>query len=384
MYRIVNARKRRLTMAADWLGRLAFALPRLLRGAPEPLHAVDPDRVRKILVIRTAYVGDVLLTMPMLAPLAARFPQAEISVLTAPGAAPLLWHNPLVARVLTCAPFWFYPASPKHEWLDCVRRLRQERFDLVIEARGDIREILGLARLVPARWRVSYAVGGGAFALTHVVPHPAVNHRVLYHLDIARFLGASVDPEHPDWGLVFTPEEREWTEDLLRRKGLDRGCIAVHPGARAPLKVWLPERYALSCDLLSRHSGLPVVLLGTQSESAAVAAIVARMQEPSVNLAGQLGLRELGALMSRASLVVCNDSAPMHLAVACGAPVAALFGPSKPEQTGPWSPRSVVVARDFPCRESCDETTCTHPEHQACLRAITPEDLVTAALPLLG
>ena len=156
MYKIVNRRKYLLTACADAVLR-AVCWPRRLGRPPPPV----PESIASILVIRTAYVGDVVLTLPLLKPLRDRFPAAKISFLTSSGAAPLLRNHPQVDEILTYDPFWFYPHSPKRAYLQWRRAMRPRRFDLVIEARADLREILMLVRPLRARCKVSYAVGGG-------------------------------------------------------------------------------------------------------------------------------------------------------------------------------------------------------------------------------
>ncbi len=379
MYRIFNPRKRAAIRIADAVGHVLWALPRFL-SRPKP---IDPREVHSILVIRTAYIGDVIMTLPLLAPLKSRFPQAKITFLTSPQAAPLLHTNPYVDKVLTHAPFWFYD-TPVSNYPPFLKKLRRHGFQLVIETRGDIRDISLLAYPLAADHKVAYAVGGGGFLLSHTVPHPAVNHRVRYHLDIARYLGASVNNDDPvEWGVYLKEEENLEAQAFLRKQGVSGDFIAVHPGGRVPLKSWSPHRYAKTYDSLGKQTGLPLVLLGSPGECDTASRICQAMERPLINVCGRLGLRTLAAVLSRAALLVCNDSAPMHLAACCGIPVAALFGPSKPEQTGPWGVPSVVVSHDIACRAACDETTCTHTEHHACLERVGSEELVQGALTLL-
>jgi lipopolysaccharide heptosyltransferase II len=379
MYRIFNKKKRRATMLADAVGRVLWAPARLQRDTAP----VRPELVESILVIRTAYIGDVVLATPMLRPLKERFPGASLSFLTSRASAPLLEHNPWVDEILAHDPFWFYPRpggarQGLAEHRAFMRGLRGRRWDLIIEARGDIREILMFVRPLRARYKVSYGVGGGDFLLSHVVPHPEVNHRVRYHLDMARFLGADVDEHDLDWGVYLTTEEQEAVEAVLERAGVARPFCAAHPGSRVPLKRWPAERYARAFDLVAERTGLPVVLLGAPDEREQVRAVAAAMRTPSVDLSGALSLRQLAGVLERAALFVGNDSAPMHLAAAADTPQVALFGPSKPDQTGPFSPVARVAAKEFSCRAACDETVCTHPRHNACMTDLEPEDVVRA------
>ncbi len=70
----------------------------------------------------------------------------------------------------------------------------------------------------------------------------------------------------------------------------------------------------------------------------------------------------------------------MHIAAAMKTPIVALFGPSKSDQTGPYATIARIVSKPFACREACDETSCTHHIHQACMKAITPGDLLKGVI----
>lgn len=119
MYKIINKKKLAATAAADVLGKLLFFLPRLFRTRGE----IRSGEVGRILVIRTAYIGDVVMTLPILKPLKELFPRATISFLTSTGAAPVVQNNPFVDEVLAYDPFWFYP-SPKRLYWRFISRLR--------------------------------------------------------------------------------------------------------------------------------------------------------------------------------------------------------------------------------------------------------------------
>ncbi len=381
MYKIVNRKKLLATLLIDSIGKVLFQPWRMFRK-PGP---IQPESIRNILLIRTAYIGDVVMTLPMLKPLKARFPQSKISVLTAPGAAPLLEQHPLVDEVIPFAPFWFYPTGwgGIRAYLSFIRKLRPRKFDLLIEARGDIREILFLVAPLRSRYKVSYGIGGGAYLLTHEVPYNQLRHKVEYHLDICRFLGC---PDVPlEWGLRFSAAEREQARQLLAGLGVQPPYLCAHPGSRLPLKIWPAEYCAVLYDQLMEKYGLPLLLFGgSKADNDLVKQISSRMQRKSVNLAGRASLRQMAALLEQASLFVCNDSAPMHIAAALNVPTVAVFGPSKSVKTRPFSSCGVAVEKDFPCRFSCDESTCSRTTAQECMRAVLPEDVLRAAEILLA
>lgn len=377
MYKIVNRKKLCATIAADIVGSLVFAPARLFRRR----ERIRPAEVRELLVIRTAYIGDVVMTLPILKPLRERFPNARISFLAGTRSTALLENNPYLDAIVGYDPFWFYPTRVA-DYRQVIGRLRQTDFDLVIEARADIREILMLVGPLKARHKVSYAIGGGGYLLTDVVPYGGLKHKVEYHLDIARHLGCDVGTV--EWGVYLRDEEQRHVEALLRRAGVGGPFVAIHPGSRLPLKMWFPERYAALCDALASGCGLPAVVLGAPEERQLTDRVAQSVSSKIVNLAGALNLRELAGVLSRATLFVCNDSSPMHIAAAMKTPTVALFGPSKSVETSPYGPLSRVVEKDYPCRFTCDESTCGNSaKPHGCMRDISLDDVLRAAQELL-
>lgn len=202
MYKIINRRKLIVTQAADIVGRALYT-PFKIFNKPQ---AIAPEAVKSILIIRTAYIGDAIMTIPILKPLKEHFPNAKLTFLTSEGAAQALANNPHLDEILTYNPFWFYNTA-KGKYLNFLMEIRKHSFDIVIEARADIREILLLAAPIRAKRKVSYDVGGGGYLLTDVVPYETLKHKVEYHLDIARYLGADVNSV--DWAIYPTDVEKK-------------------------------------------------------------------------------------------------------------------------------------------------------------------------------
>jgi heptosyltransferase-2/heptosyltransferase-3 len=384
-YKIINRRKLRLVRALDLL---LDAGPGLLHwggdgdGPPGPL----PERVERILVVRLAYAGDVLLTLPVFAPLRRRFPAARITLLTCRLAARLLEACDGPDEVLEFDAPWFFgkrgdpwPAVPS-----LVRRLRQERFELGIDFRADVRNILFTLYLPRIPCRVSYVSGGGAALLTHPVVWSEWKHKAEFHLDILRGVGIPCSLQPPE----LHPSE-SWARELepfgLPEPGGPERLVVVHPGARVPLKRWPATRFRrLVAQLLGRDE-VHIAVTGSADEVELCAAVAAQLPEHRVRqLAGRLTVQGLAALLARAGLLITNDSMPMHLGAAVGTPVVAIFGPSKPRETAPLGEGHRVVAADYPCRYTCDELRCLNNRQQACMEAIRVEDVLRAVDHLLS
>jgi ADP-heptose:LPS heptosyltransferase len=338
-------------------------------------EAISAESIREILVIRTAYIGDVIMTLPVLKPLKDRFPGSRITFLTSSSAKDILKNNPYVDAVLAYDAFWFYPV-PKRKYPEFLSQFRKRRYDLVIEARADIRDISLLVLPARAQYKVSYDVGGGAYFLTHVAPYQGLKHKVEFHLDLVRYLGCSTDGV--EWGIYLTSEEKEQVRAILEQSGVRKPYICAHPGARLQLKRWPMERCAELYDKVIDNFKTPLVLLGAESEKELLAEITGKMQHKPVILTEKTALRSLAGILAESELLICNDSAPMHVAASMGTPTVALFGPSKSVETSPYGNASQVVEKDFPCRYSCDESSCGYKRYHACMMDIQVEDVYNA------
>ncbi|MBF0557613.1 MAG: glycosyltransferase family 9 protein [Nitrospirae bacterium] len=370
-YKIINRKKLYATMLADIIGNLLFLPKRLLTKKEE----IIPDAIKEILVVRTAYTGDAMMTVPMLRPLKERFVNARLSFLTSTGAGELLRGSPYIDEIITYDPFWFYN-SAKGDYMEFISGLKRKSFDLVIEARGDIRELLLIVYPLKARFRVSYGFGGGSYVLTHCVPYREMKHRIEYHLDLARSIGCKT--ENAEWGIYLSAEEKKKAADVLESHGIRKPFISVHAGGRLPLKRWITDRYALLYDKLKEKYDLPIVMLGSKEEQGQAAEITNKMKHTPFLMAGKLTIRELAAVLSESALFVCNDSAPMHIAAAMKTPTVAIFGPSKSIETAPYGNAHRVVEKDFPCRYACDESSCRFSRYHACMGDIEVNDVLHA------
>jgi len=295
---------------------------------------------KKILVVRLGAIGDVVNALVFATALKRAEPSVEIGWAVHALSLPLIEAHPMIDRVH----LWRRERGVRG-FLALLRDVRRERYDMAI----DLQRIFksgALARLSGARRVLGYdkARAKEASWIWSNERIPAGDpgaHMVEQYLEVARHLGIEApQPEH------LLPEDEDasnWAEHLVSELG--GSPVVINVGASKPANRWVPERFgevARAC--LDRH-GLPVCLTGGPDDvrSALVAAETAGPDERLRNLVGLTDLRQLAALESRAALFVGCDTGPMHLAVACGAPVVALFGPADPRRTGPFGDRNRVV-----------------------------------------
>jgi ADP-heptose:LPS heptosyltransferase len=203
---------------------------------------------------------------------------------------------------------------------------------------------------------------------------------ILRLLALTTFLGAPSQGDHLEWPVTATD-----VAGLKRCPGastLRAGAYAcVHPGARSATRRWPADRFAEVADRLAEH-GLRVVLTGSEDERGLTRAVVERMRAPAVDLAGELDLGAMAALMSDARLLVSNDTGVSHLASALGVPSVIVFSVSDPAR---WAPldrtrhRCVIPALEG--RRSCDHPGC--PANRPCARSIPAEPVWREARDLL-
>ncbi|MBN2373235.1 glycosyltransferase family 9 protein [bacterium] len=382
-YKIINKKKLVCVILIDAIGFLFIRPFLFLRGK----RRINKDRIKKILVVRLAYIGDVIMTLPVLRPIRDEFPRAKIYFLTGEKEAKIIEGNPYIDHIITYDAFWFYPAGIKETvrgYLNMVKRIKGEGFDMAIDFRGDIRNILFVLFASRAYYRISYGSGGGGYLLTYVIPFDKIKHKISYHLDILRSLDIKINEPMPE--IHLSRAEEVFRNRIFGSNGIKDSdmVIGVHPGGRKLLKRWDPEGYINVLERLMKDFSAKIIITGSSEDEGVAGAILSRIDKNrAISLCGKTGLKELSSLIKGFRLFITGDSAPMHIASATGTPVVAIFGPSKSRETGPYGRFCRVVEKDFPCRFDCDEDVCKNRIHHGCMKAITPDDVYTAARELI-
>lgn len=312
-------------------------------------------------MVQTAWLGDVLLTTPLLAALAAR--HGPVDVLVTPDAAPLVATHPAVAAVRT----WDKRGRDRGLvafWRQ-ARALRARGYGLAVLAQGSFRSGL-LARAAGIPRRVGFADEPGAVWCTERRPRPA-GHQAERLLALVPDGARAAEPGRAAaLSLTLTAGDHAAAEAALAGAGVTGPFVALAPGSARPTKRW-PHYRALAAALAA---DVPVVVIGAPGEGWGSAAA----GQGVADLTG-LPLRASAAVLARAAAVVANDSAPLHLAQAVGAPVVALFGPTHPRLGfGPRGPRDVALGLDLACRPCSTHGGARCPlRHHQCLRALDPD-----------
>jgi len=321
------------------------------------------------LVIQTAFLGDVVLTTPLLDALAAR--HGPVDVVTTPAAAPLIETHPAIRRVIP------YDKKGRDRGLGgllrLARALRAERYECAYLPHRSLRTALAawLAR-IPRRvgfddgWRSLY---------TDVRRRPKQGHEIDRVLALA---GVAMHRARP--ALHVTLADRTATEGFLREHGIAERFVALAPGS-----IWGSKRWPYYRELAERLAARVGILVVGGPEDAGLAAditaAVARSGGQAVSGCGRLTVRQAAEAIRRAAVLVTNDSAPLHLAQAVDTPTVAIFGSTVPSfGFGPRGPRDRVVQVDgLPCRPCSAHGPPSCPlGHHLCMKSLSVQDVLQA------
>ena len=328
-------------------------------------------------VIQTSFLGDTILTTPLLAQVARRGP---VDVVTTPAAASLLTGHPAVRDVIK------YDKRGAHAGLfgltTLASRLRSARYDTAFLAQGSLRSA-ALAFLARVPERIGFATSAGSWLYTTKVSYRDDLHHAARLLLLSRPNGREPTPEETRPSLAPGAPERQLVDDLLRRNGVaaeDR-LIALAPGSVWGTKRW-PYYPQLAASLADAGR---IVVVGGPDDSSLALEIRAAVPN-AIDATGALPMLGSAALIGRSAVIVTNDSSPLHLASAMGTPTVAIFGPTVPDfGFGPLAPSSVVVGHESlacrPCHRHgprrCPLT------HFRCMRELTAEAVAEQARRLI-
>ena len=340
--------------------------------------ALREGEPRAILFLRVDRIGDMILSLPALRALRARFPRTRITVLASPSNQALLRPDPSVDEVLVLKagrlrPLHLMALSPA---------LRRRRFDWVLDPFPEQDPLPVLAALLcGARRRIGFG-GSLRSRLYHAVlppPPPGRHFRDLTH-DLVRALGAAADPGPPR--PVLLEEEHGFARRWLAQQGLSGSAlIGIHPGGTYPSQRWPLTHHAALIRMLRAAALGRVVLLGGEGDGASIAAIRRQAGFPLPALVSR-DLRRAAAVLARCRLFIGNNSGPLHLAAALGIPTVSFRGPTR---AGRWTPlggpHRVLERPELECL-GCERGACPRGSH-ACLAGISPREAFAAVAELL-
>ena len=307
----------------------------------------------KILIVRLSAIGDCILTMPMVNMLKKAWPTSQIHWIVDCGVSQLLENYSPIDRVIRLQKGFLL--RPK-EMLGLRRQLRDEQYDLVIDAQGLFKSgMLSWLTGCPRRHGFDRChAREGASLFYSQRRHPLSEHIAQRHLellemcDIPMAIDDGVEPSYCDYG---------WQDDLLESskiqfeiRSLDlepNRFIAINPGAGWESKRWPIDRYAELADQIFSASGLRSLVVWGNARELELARTLVALSPKAAVLAPETDLLSLSQWLHRARLFIGSDTGPMHMAAATGTTCLALYGTTLAQRSGPYGPNHQSIQRRY-------------------------------------
>ncbi len=348
----------------------------------------DLPNITSILVIKPCCIGDLILATPAIGQLKKSFPHAKIAVATGPWSRDILINNPDVDEIIDSGQVGIGSKVSLKEYFSLVSKLKNKDFQLcLVLDRSPLVSLLPFLAGIPIRAGLDSK--GRGFPLSIRVPVTEGRHEAELYLDTVRALNIGIN--EPELKFRVSDSALQWAKEKLSPQVgplvvLQAGG-GVNPGSSMFEKRWPLESYSELAGLFIEQ-GYRIVAIGDQSDKEAASYLMSlhnKNGEGVIDLAGQTTLEQLGAAISVSSLYIGNDSGPTHLAAAVGAPVVAIFGPSKPQTYAPYTKKKRVIYKGEHC-VNCQFSggllrECRN--NMRCMKEINVEEVWTAVQDLL-
>ena len=318
-----------------------------------------------ILIIHTAFIGDIVLSTALVSKVKEKYPDSDIYYLTIPLGKEILKNNPKIKEVIV------YDKRGKDKgfgaFISFIRRIRKLKIDICLTPHRYLRSSI-LSLLSGAKIRVGYDIANLSFVFNKKIKYDKTKHEVEKLLSF-------VDDDTKRFELEMYPNEKNKLkiDTLVKNLSKNKKIILIAPGSKWFTKKWPEEYFRILIQSLSKRNDLLIIITGGKEEKE----IELDLNSKVLDLRGEISLLELAELTKRASLVVSNDSAPIHITSAFpNTRIIGIFGPTVKEfGFFPWSKNSKVFEIDGlycrPCTihggNSCPE------KHFRCMKEITPD-----------
>ena len=321
----------------------------------------------KILVIKLSSIGDIFHALPAMHSLKTCL-GADVDWVVHREYVDVIRCFPDVRRVIP-----FYRDSFFSNFFSFLGDLRQDEYDYVVDLQGLLKSAM-VARLARGQQRIGpsfHREGAGLFYSRIAGERDKARHAVDECMDVVKLLcGKGNETLKVEFPVCFP--ERKLSEKRPR--------VAFLPVSRWETKNWPGKCYVEVIKRLKSVTGASVFLVGGPGDVDVCEQII-RDAGGGINMAGKMSLIETGGLLKEMDLLIANDSGPMHMAVALGVPVLAIYGPTDPQRTGPYGSLNRIARTSLDC-QPCFSRTCRR-EGIPCLSGVTPEKVGEMALEML-
>ncbi len=318
------------------------------------MPVIDKAQIKRILVITLSNIGDIILTTPVIRALSQEFSGSRIDVMVGPNGKDIFDKDPRIFKLVV---------YDKHISIAEKRRLqlklRRLKYDLVVDLRNTVFPLL----LAP-RYRTSPIQS---------FPKDVVHKKERHLYRLAPF---GIDGLGERSYIHITKEDEDYVDDLIKANAVTEPIVIVSPGAKSHLKRWAIEGFAEVCDGLAGECAATIVFVGTGPDKEISLSVARKMKGKYKDFVDKTNIRQLASLLKRSSLLITNDSAPMHLGCAVGTKVLAIFGPTDPKKYGPTGEFDAVISKKLFC-SPCEVAACKY-GHE-CMKLVSADEVLDRA-----
>jgi len=328
----------------------------------------------KILIIQTAFLGDVILATPFLKAVRKKYSHSKIFFLLIPQTSGLLQNNLFLDELIV------YDKKGKEKgvfsFFNLLKKIKALGFDLAFVPHRSLRSAL-LVYFAGIPQRVGFDKSAGSFLFTKKIRYIQNQPEVKRNLSLLEKDLFSENDFLPE--LFPSEEDFRYIVNLFKSWDIKRNdkIVGIAPGSVWETKRWLPERFGKVAESLMEKLGAKVVFLGGKEDEDLCLEISKDMKNKSFIAAGKTSPLQSAALISRCKVVLSNDTAPMHIAVAMRVPVVAIFGSTIPEfGFAPTGGKDIIIQKEVYCRPCGIHGKRRCPEkHFRCMKEITAEEV---------
>jgi lipopolysaccharide heptosyltransferase II len=345
---------------------------------------MSPVSWENTLILQTSFLGDTVLTLPLICEVRKRFPVKRLSLVCLPANRELLQDHPAIDEIITDD-----KKRADRGWQGMRRtatRVKEKRFTVALTPHKSLRSAL-ILYMAGIPYRVGFRQSRGRFLFHQTIERDATLHDVERNLSVLRAFGISPVECGRTLDLPVSSVVQDRVDQQLRSLGIKDGdlIVGMSPGSVWPTKRWSTAGFAALIGMLRDQYRCRVLLFGGADDAAVVGEIQRRCDESAINMVGRVGLRELAAAINRCRVFITNDSGPMHIAVARRVPTVAIFCATTPDLGFyPYTGDAIVVQRSLPCRPCASHGGRRCPlGTEDCIRQIRPETVFNAVEKLL-
>lgn len=338
---------------------------------------------KKILIIQTAFLGDVILTLPLVQVLKKRYPDSSIDFICIPATSDLVKNNPLINEII----IYDKRNSGIHGLKELIKKLRDKKYDFLISPHRSFRSAL-ISYLSKSSLSVSFDKSSLNFLYNVRVPYTTGVHEIQRNLALLGPLGINEDKIiKPD--LYTSVESVRRVENMFHDYKIENSSkiISIAPGSVWFTKRYPEEKYVKLCNLLEK-TNFKIFLIGGESDTKLSHYILNNSRNRNlINVTGSLSITESIELIKRSQVLIANDSAPLHIANSVGTKVISIFGSTIPEfGFFPYGKDDIIMqTHGLVCRPCT-----THGRNKCpiktfeCMTKISEEDMMDNLLKLLA